>query len=140
LGIEVLKVYLDIDGVILANEKNASKHVHEFLEYITTNFDVYWLTSHCQGDAEHTVNHLARVLPEDTIKLLRDVKPTRWDNNKTDAIDFSQPFLWFDDELYPEEKERLEREDKLSSQRLINLSIDEEQLIKELKMLKDIPI
>lgn len=131
-----MNIYLDIDGVILANEKNASRHVHEFLEYITANFDVYWLTSHCQGDAEYTVRHLSRVLPEATIMLLKGVKPTRWDNNKTDAINFSEPFIWFDDELYSEEKERLQEEGKLSSHHLIDLSKDQDHLLRQLEALR----
>jgi hypothetical protein len=33
--------------------------------------------------------------------------PTNWKINKTEAIDFSQPFLWFDDDLFEEEKNEL---------------------------------
>ena len=28
------------------------------------------------------------------------IKPTEWGEVKTDAINFSQPFLWFDDTIY----------------------------------------
>lgn len=131
-----MNIYLDIDGVVLANEKNASKHLYEFLEYIISNHNVYWLTTHCQGDAEYTLRHLSNVLPQSYIHLLSVVKPTSWDNNKTDAIDYSQPFIWFDDELYPEEREELEKRGLLGSWYEIDLSKNEEQLAEVLVFLK----
>ncbi|MCA9313318.1 hypothetical protein KDA08_03275 [Candidatus Saccharibacteria bacterium] len=38
---------------------------------------------------------------------MKKIKPTTWDTAKTRAIDFSKPFLWFDDDLFYEEKEAL---------------------------------
>jgi len=41
------------------------------------------------------------------VELMRKIKPTSWDLAKTRAIDFTKPFLWFDDDLFFEEREDL---------------------------------
>ena len=103
-----MDIYLDIDGVLLANDLQAANYVHEFLERVTSGEnDVYWLTTHCQGDASTAVKRLAKVLEPRTIELLKNIQPTSWETSKTSAIDFSKPFLWFDDDLFDEEKEEL---------------------------------
>ena len=119
-----MNMYLDIDGVLLANDKNAANHVHEFLAFVTSNHTVYWLTSHCQGDASTAVSRLATVFEPRTLALTRGIRPTRWSNAKTEAIDFSQPFLWFDDDLFPEERSELIRHDALASWVEVNLRED----------------
>lgn len=131
-----MNIYLDIDGVLLANEKNASRHLYKFIDYLVSNHDVYWLTTHCKGDAKYTLQHLSRVLTEDIISLLRAVKPTTWDNNKTEAIDFSKPFVWFDDELYPGEQEDLDQYGAQNSWYEIDLSENEDQLLEALQFVK----
>lgn len=133
-----MNIYLDIGGVVLANEKNASKHLYPFLEYLVSNHNVYWLTSHCQGNTQYTLSHLSNTLSEPFIALLRPVKATTWDNAKTDAIDYSQPFIWFDDELYTEERIELEKRGLLSSWYEIDLSKNEDQLEEALEMLKSL--
>lgn len=55
-----MNIYLDIDGVILANDKQPAKFAKEFLKFITDNYDVYWLTTHCKGDADYSVNFINR--------------------------------------------------------------------------------
>jgi len=103
-----MNVYLDIDGVLLANDLNAANHVHEFLEQVNKKADaVYWLTTHCQGDSNTAYKRLSLVFKPETLALIKDYKPTSWDTAKTRAIDFSVPFLWFDDDLFYEEKETL---------------------------------
>lgn len=130
------KVYLDIDGVLLANELHPALHAKEFILYVLENYDVYWLTTHCQGDASHTVKHLSDLFDDETLSALEKVKPTAWGVAKTEAIDFSSPFLWFDDDLYPEEKEDLIKHGALGSWVEINLAEDIDHLG---KILKDFP-
>src|SRR5215472_18601271 len=110
-----MNIYLDIDGVLLANDKNAANHVHEFLAFVTSNHTVYWLTSHCQGDASTAVSRLASVFEPRTLALTRGIRPTQWNNAKTEAIDFSHPFLWFDDDLYEDELLDLQKHGRTSS-------------------------
>ena len=99
-----MNIYLDIDGVLLANDKQAANHAHEFLEFIVSKYPTYWLTTHCHGDASTAVERLALIFPPETIELCKKILPTDWDIAKTEGIDFSQDFLWFDDDLFPDEK------------------------------------
>lgn len=53
------------------------------------------------------VQHIGHLFDQETRLLLGRIKPTSWELAKTRAIDFAQPFLWFDDDLFYEEKESL---------------------------------
>ncbi len=127
---DLMNIYLDIDGVILANDKNGANYVHEFLEHITTKYpdNTYWLTTHCQGNPQTAVERLREVLKPETIGLLSNIKPTRWDTAKTEAIDFTKPFLWFDDDLYDDEREDLIKHNALSSWIEVDLSKNDDSL------------
>ena len=123
-----MKAYLDIDGVILANDQQKANYSEEFIKYIVEHYDVYWLTTHCKGDAEHTINHLSRFFSPETIELLRKIKPTNWDTWKTDAIDLDEDFLWFDDQVFEMEINSLKEKGKFDSWVQIDLSKDNNQL------------
>ncbi|KKS05037.1 hypothetical protein A2W45_01675 [Candidatus Curtissbacteria bacterium RIFCSPHIGHO2_12_41_11] len=123
-----MNIYLDIDGVILANDIQEAKHSKEFIKYLTDNHNVYWLTTHCKGDAEYTVNFVSRYFDPETIELLKKIKPTNWDTLKTEAIDFDKPFLWFDDQLFDSEKDELDCRNLLDSWIEIDLSKNVDQL------------
>lgn len=100
-----MRIYIDIDGVLLANEENPALYANELIDYLTSSHDVYWLTTHCRGDAIYTQQHLARHFPsQGTLKALGKIRPTNWVTWKTEAIDFSQPFIWIDDDLFEEEE------------------------------------
>lgn len=94
------KLYLDIDGVLLTkrNTKVAEYSV-EFIDFITENFDCYWLTTHCKGNSNTAMIHITKYFDDKTMKKLAKIKPTDWTTLKTEAIDFSSDFLWIDD--YP---------------------------------------
>lgn len=110
-------IYLDIDGVLLANETNAAPYAEEFLAYILDNFPdtTYWLTTHCWKGINRTQTVLTPAFSEDMLNRIKVIKPTEWGSEKTDAIDFSKPFLWFDDDLYPQERAELEKHNVLDS-------------------------
>ena len=99
-------IYLDIDGVLLANEFQAAAYADEFLRVVLTKYpnSTYWLTTHCWQGVNNTVGVLQPALKPETMVLIKRIKSTNWDELKTDGIDFSQPFLWFDDDLMPEER------------------------------------
>jgi hypothetical protein len=124
-----MNIYLDIDGVLLANDLNAANHVHKFLEKVREkSSDVYWLTTHCNGDASTAVKRLSLVFEPQTMELINDFKPTAWETAKTRAIDFSKPFLWFDDDLFYEEKVELERHNALDNWIGVDLAKNPNQL------------
>lgn len=99
-------IYLDIDGVLLANENYAALHAKEFLARVLEKYPdtTYWLTTHCQGDSETPIQHVGHLFDNETVALMRRIKPTKWTTAKTEAIDFTKPFLWFDDDCFPDER------------------------------------
>lgn len=125
-----MNIYLDIDGVLLVNEQFASDGADEFLQAILNKYpdSTYWLTTHCWRGQNRAVEILAPVLKPETIKLLHRVKPTEWEELKTDAIDFDKPFLWFDDDLFDEERRVLAEHGALDSLVLIDLHKNPQQL------------
>ncbi len=111
-----MKIYLDIDGTLLGQNSVPAKGLHEFLEYVIQHHDCYWLTTHCKGDSEGALNSLRRNnVVQDTIDLATKIKATDWDVLKTDAIDMSEDFVWFDDSPMASELIALEKNNKTDS-------------------------
>lgn len=134
-----MNLYLDIDGVLLANESNLAEGAAQFIKYCADNFTVYWLTTHCMhGDGTWAVKYVDRTTEEDLTPWLNKFIPTTWSLKKTDAIDFSQPFIWFDDDCFSGEKLDLQEHNALNSWYEVNLQKHPDQLIKELKQLKSL--
>lgn len=110
-----MNIYLDIDGVLLADTATPAEYANEFIQLVLSKYpdSIYWLTTHV-WNGENVISHSLAPYPEpETQALLGKIKPTKWGQWKTDAIDFNQPFLWFDDDLYPEEREVLLQNDAL---------------------------
>lgn len=124
-----LRIHLDVDGVLLTKHGEPAEGVADFLRYMVENHTVYWATTHCKGDTAPVVAYLERKLTAELRGLIRQVRPTAWDVLKTDAIDFSQDFLWFDDTLFESEKAVLERHGCLEKQILVDLRKDPKQLL-----------
>ncbi|MBU0458469.1 hypothetical protein KKF03_03390, partial [Patescibacteria group bacterium] len=64
-------------------------------------------------------------------------KPTTWNTWKTEAIDFSQDFLWFDDYIFAEEKEVLKENNALDKWIEVDLAKDPdilENITNEMKL------
>ncbi len=91
-------IYLDIDGVLLGKKGKPAIGLDYFLKTLhKLGNDVYWLTTHCNGDASTAVKYIAPHLKSSLSKVIAEqIKPTTW-NVKTQGIDFDKPFLWFDD-------------------------------------------
>lgn len=134
-----MNIYLDIDGVLLANEQNLAEGAKEFIKYAADNFEVYWLTTHCMdGNPAHAVEYLDRANDEDLKPWLNKFKPTTWSLKKTDVIDFSKPFLWFDDDCYTEERRILQENNAFNSWIEVDLRKYPDQMLHEIKLLKSI--
>ncbi len=125
-------IYLDIDGVLLANDLNPANHANDFLRFVLNKYPdtTYWLTTHCQGDADIPIQHIGHLFEPDVVELMKRIKPTTWDLAKTRAIDFTKPFLWFDDDMFYEEKQELMKHNVLDNWIEVDLSKDPDQLSK----------
>jgi len=72
-------LYMDKDGVILANEENLAIGASEFIKFATNNFEVYWLTNHCiNGDPAHAIEYIQRATSDNLRPYLEKFKPTTW--------------------------------------------------------------
>lgn len=118
-----MNIYLDIDGVLRGTASPVSDVV-EFLEFILDNYrgHIYWLTTHCRQGYNHSRaalldSDLPRELAE---RAASEVKTTDFGVLKTEGIDFSQPFLWFDDNLFESEQKVLEEHGCLLSHFYMN--------------------
>ena len=125
-----MNIYLDIDGVLLADVRTPSRYANEFIQAAVTKYpdSTYWLTTHVWR-GEHVISYsLAPYVQPETQALLEKIKPTEWDEYKTDGIDFTQPFLWFDDDLFDEERNVLEERNALDSHVMVDLASNPDQL------------
>jgi hypothetical protein len=106
-----MRLYLDIDGVLLGKRGSVPEDLADFLKFATTSFECYWLTTHCKGDARTALRYLAGYFPEEIMASLGSILPTNWDAMKTEGIDFKEPFVWLDDQPFESEKRILEEQD-----------------------------
>lgn len=121
------KLYLDIDGVLLTTKgSKPSADSEEFIEFITDNFDCYWLTTHCKGNKNTALKYLGSYFSQPIINKLMQVKETNWDCLKTEAIDFSSNFVWLEDSPMEAEKRVLRENQVLISLIIINLNNPDE--------------
>jgi hypothetical protein len=125
-----MNVYLDIDGVLLANESNAANYADELLQAILTTYpdSTYWLTTHNWRGENRTKEVLSPYLKPETVPLLDKIKPTVWNEMKTDGINFSEKFIWLDDDLWEDELKVLEAHNATDNFILIDLDKKPDQL------------
>jgi hypothetical protein len=130
------KAYIDIDGVLLTtNQTKRAENIFDFLEYLTRTFDCYWLTTHCKGNNNQAILYLSQFIDSNTLELAKTIKPTNWDTLKTEGIDFTTKFIWFDD--YPFYAEKLELSKNKCEDRLIEVNLNREnELLNIIETLK----
>jgi hypothetical protein len=77
-------IYLDIDGVLLANDLTPANYSKEFLATVLERYPytTYWLTTHCNGDASVAIQHIGHLFDDETIELMKKIKPTSWQTAK----------------------------------------------------------
>ncbi len=92
----MLNVYLDVDGV-LRGCASPVEDIEEFLWFCLQNCYCYWLTSYCRGGANFAVQKIGGISQKLRFELEARVQPTDWHFSKSEAIDYSEPFVWFDD-------------------------------------------
>lgn len=133
-----MRLYLDIDGVLLNySSDTCANHSNELIDYVTKEFDCYWLTTHCKGDVTPAIEYLSKYFPVETIEKLKTIKPTYWEDLKTEGIDFDKNFIWLDDYPFQAELSVLEHFGVSDSLYKIDLK-DEDELLNVLNYLKGI--
>ena len=139
------KLYLDIDGVLLTTKNTRRpEYAVEFIDFVTSTFDCYWLTTHCR-EGERSIGSLLRYLADyydaATIDKLSKIKPATWSTVKTEGIDWDSDFYWLDDYLFEAERRVLELHRKLDRCVEVNLNNENELLrIKRLLEAKIAPV
>ena len=125
-----MNVYLDIDGVLLANDSNAANYADELLQAVLAAYpdSTYWLTTHNWRGKNRTKEVLSPYLKPETVPLLDKIKPTVWNEMKTDGINFSEKFIWLDDDLWEDELKVLEAHNATDNFILIDLDKNPDQL------------
>ncbi|PLX27155.1 hypothetical protein C0583_04615 [Candidatus Parcubacteria bacterium] len=123
-----MNIYLDIDQVLIKKDSKPADYVSEFLKYITDKHNVYWLTTHCRGNAQVTAQYLQDKLPDEVLPCLDKIKSTNWQTLKTEAIDFSQDFRWLDDYVMQAESNVLAENNAKEKIILINLKSEPDKL------------
>jgi hypothetical protein len=123
-----MNIYLDVNGVLLQQDLTPAIGVTDFLKRVLKNNDVYWLTSHCKGDSAPVLAYLERMLPKEAYELTKQIKPTNWDVLKTDGVDFSKDFLWFDDNLFESERRVLRVHNSEHKHVLVDLKTSPQQI------------
>ena len=97
------------------NQIKLANGAQEFVTYSLENYDCYWLTTHCKGDCSSALKYMKKYCSDKFFDELKKIKPTNFNVLKTDAIDFEDDFLWFDDFLLQSEIDVLDNKGKLSS-------------------------
>ena len=101
-------------------------HAHELIDFITSHFDCYWLTTHCKGSIRTPLTYLSTYLDEMMLEKLKLLKPTQWETLKTEAIDFSSDFFWLDDQPFDSEKRVLDAHSALDKLIIVHLENKDE--------------
>ena len=121
------KLYLDIDGVILTKKNTRqADNLEQFVDFIIDNFNCYWLTTHCKGDANSTIKYLTRFISKPILDKLKIVKPTNWETLKTEGINFYSNFLWLDDSPFQAEINDLKNNELFENLILVDLNNNSE--------------
>ncbi len=129
-----MKVYIDIDGVLLTKSSEVPDYGKEFIHFLTNNFDCYWLTTHCRGGENRAVEYLSRYYDKETLNILTSIQPTDWMDKKTEGIDYSSEFIWLEDNPFEAEKMDLIEFDCPHSLLIVDLNRPDELRNLELKL------
>ena len=100
----MIRVYIDIDGVLLRNGRGGPELIPRFsrvIGYLKKNFDCYWLTTHVRSGvgSAGAMKKLMPILKKARMDpgILDGISSTDWQTLKTEAIDFALPFIWLED-------------------------------------------
>lgn len=129
-----MNIYLDIDGTMIREDRwdmqdLGADGLAEFIIALRPH-TTYWLTTHCRdGNPERAREIMKRYVPVELHSEIDRIKPTTWDMMKTEGIDWSQDFIWFDNDISAFEWERIEQGSENQQAIEVNLKVNPKQLI-----------
>lgn len=108
-----MNIYLDIDGTMIHEDlsENYGKPAQGLPEFILAlrSHKTFWLTTHCrEGDPTRAREIMKGVLPSNLHGDIDRIQPTIWNDLKTEGINFTTDFIWFDNDIYAGEWRKLE--------------------------------
>lgn len=127
-----MNIYLDIDGTLIHEDHFESKAAAGLAEFLIAlrPHQTFWLTTHCRdGNPERPRSILKQYLPPELHPDIDRIQPTTWDMMKTEGIDWSQDFIWFDNDISPIEWERIKKGTEHQQVIEINLRANPNQLL-----------
>jgi hypothetical protein len=132
------KLYLNVDGVLLTSKNTrAADGAEKLIDYVLSNYDCYWLTTHCRdGNCNQVLSLLTQYFSGDIMEKLKKIKPTKWDTLKTEGIDLNSHFYWLDDYVFEAEKKILDQHCRHYSLILVNLD-NENELLQKIRFIEN---
>ena len=127
-----MKIYLDIDGVILTRDHKIPEYGEEFVSYLISPHECFWLTTHCRGGENGAIKYLSQFYSGTTLAKLKQVIQTDWKDLKTEAVDFDSRFIWLDDYPLESEKRVLKKYNRIDA--LIVVDLKRESELREVRM------
>ena len=127
-----MKIFLDIDGVLLTRDHKIPAYGEEFISYLISHHECFWLTTHCRGGENAAIKYLSQFYSGTTLAILEQVIQTDWMDLKTEAIDFNSEFIWLDDYPFESEKRVLNKYNRIDA--LIVVDLKRESELREVKM------
>lgn len=127
-----MNIYLDIDGTMIHENLAENKGANGLSEFIIAlrPYTTYWLTTHCRdGNPERPREIMKRYLPKELHGDIDRIKPTVWDSLKTQGIDWSEDFIWFDNDIHNGEWEVLKQCTERQSVIEVDLRLNQDHLI-----------
>lgn len=129
-----MNIYLDIDGTLIHEDatENYGKPAAGLADFLVAlrPHATYWLTTHCRdGNPDRARSILKAHLPPEFHGDVDRILPTTWDYLKTDGIDWSSDFVWFDNTIHTAEWERFKTAGPNQQVVEVNLRDNPEQLI-----------
>lgn len=104
-----MNIYLDIDGTLIHENLPLPKAAAGLDDFIKTlrPYPTFWLTTHCRdGNPERAQEMLKRFVSPELYNDIDRIQPTVWDTLKTEGIDWSEDFIWFDNDVSEAEWKR----------------------------------
>ena len=130
-----MKLFLDIDGVLIDKYGNLADGAVSFLQWAINNHEPYWISTRTRdGTHRGALIGFHGKIDETIIKA---IQPVRWRTLKTEAVPIENlDWVWIDDELLHAERAVLEGSGALD--RFIQVKIDQNP--SALSVLPNLPI